>query len=97
MDQNQKTINEGLEAEQLLSNEAFKRATESVELAIHQTWANTPLRDHEGQRELRLMLKLLHDLTGNLRVAIANGKFAENELQIKRTSLEAIRRATKAL
>jgi len=95
MDKSQQTINEGAEAERLLENPAFERAVNSVRDAIVKTWAQTPIRDHEGQHELRLMHKLLDDLTGNLRVAIADGKFTENDLQIKRTALEKARKALK--
>lgn len=97
MDKSQQTINEGIEAAQLLESPAFTRAVNGVREAIVKAWENAPIRDTEGQHELRLMRKLLDDLTANLRVAVADGKFTENELKIKRTSLEQARKVLNQL
>lgn len=93
MDKKEKEIRLGQEAETLLETEAFKAATDSLRKAIMDKWATSPIADHEGQHELRLMLKLLDDLLGNLRVAVTNGKFESNELAIKRTLLQTAKRA----
>lgn len=77
----------------MLETEAFKRATDSLKQAIFDKWAHSPIADHEGQHELRLMLKLLDDLMGNLKVAVANGNFAEKDLEIKRTWVQNAKRA----
>jgi len=92
MDKIEKEIRAGDEAETLMEMPAFKTATESLRQAILMRWAESPIRDKEGQHELRLMLKLLDDLLGNLRVAVSNGKFACNELEIKRTLTEKAKR-----
>ena len=86
-------IRRGKQAEHLMELEAFKLATSSVRQAIMDKWASSPIRDTEGQHELRLMLKLLDDLMGNLKLAIDNGKFACNELEIERTLAEKAKRA----
>jgi hypothetical protein len=39
------------------------------------------------------MLKLLDDLLGNLRVAAADGRFAKEDLQIKRGLVQNVKRA----
>lgn len=93
MDKTETEIRKGSNAEQLLENEAFKDACESLRKAIIDRWATSPVADKDGQHELRLMMKLLDDLLGNLRVAVSNGKFAENELTIKRNLLQTAKRA----
>lgn len=97
MDSAQRTIMEGREASDLLESPAFKRATESLRQAIMDKWAASPIRDVEGQHELRLMIKLLDDLIGNLKQAVFDGTFTEKDLEIKRSAVDAIRRAAKAL
>ncbi len=97
MDNAQRAIMEGREANDLLESAAFKRATESLRQAIMDKWANSPIRDVEGQHELRLMVKLLDDLIGNLKQAVFDGTFTEKDLEIKRSAVDAIRRAAKAL
>lgn len=85
MDKIETEIKKGDDAEILLETQAFKDAVESLRQAILMKWSQSPIMDKEGQHELRLMLKLLDDLLGNLRIAVSNGKFACNELKIKRT------------
>jgi hypothetical protein len=85
MDKLEAEVKKGDAAETLLETQAFKDAEQSVRAAIFDKWATSPLADIEGQHELRLMLKLLDDLLGNLRLAVSNGKFSCNELEIKRT------------
>lgn len=85
-------LRDGRLAGELLEMKAFSDAVASVKAAIHERWATSPVKDHEGQHELRLMLKLLEDLLGNLQTAVANGKFAANELEIQRTLLQTAKR-----
>lgn len=75
-------VREGAEAKRVLDDPAMTRAFNDVETAITQRWATSPLRDKDGQYELRLMLKLLGDLRANLERAVADGKIAANELRI---------------
>jgi len=86
-------IQHGIEADQFLSSPTFIRAEASVRAAIVEKWATSPLRDIEGHHELRLMLKLLDDLIGNMKVAVINGQFATESLKIERTTAEKMRRA----
>lgn len=88
-----KALRDGRMATELLEMLAFQNAVESVKAAIHERWATSPLKDHEGQHELRLMLKLLEDLLGNLQVAVDNGKMAANELEIQRSMVQTAKRA----
>ena len=67
-------ITQGERAAELLENEIFKAAVEGVREAIHEQWANSPIRDVEGQQALRMSLKLLDDLVANVRSMVNAGK-----------------------
>jgi hypothetical protein len=73
-------ISQGAEAKALLETPAFVRAFESVRTAIHEQWESSPIRDNDGQHELRLMLKLLNDLKGVIELAVHDGKAARMEI-----------------
>lgn len=72
-------------AASLLDNEIYKEAIQSVQDGIVHAWSNSPIRDKEGQSELRLMLKLLTDLQRNIETVMQTGKLAK--IQIERESL----------
>ena len=63
-------------ARQLLQNEIYQDAVSKVREAIIDKWQQAPLRDREGHHELRLMLKLLGDLTGYIQSTMETGKMA---------------------
>lgn len=69
-------------AEKLLNDETFKAALENLRNAILERWEACSVEDRQTAHELKLMLKLLNDLKGNLVVAITNGKMAANQLNI---------------
>jgi len=73
-------VAKGAEAQALLETPAFVSAFESVRSAIHEQWAASPIRDAQGQHELKLMLKLLNDLLTVLEVAVVDGNEARREL-----------------
>jgi microcompartment protein CcmL/EutN len=58
----------------------LQEAFGSVEQAIHEKWADCPLRDREGAHELKLMLKLLGDVRAVLEAAVSDGKIAAQRL-----------------
>lgn len=64
-----------------------------VREAIIQQWEASPVRDKEGQSELRLMLKLLKDLEGNINTVIDTGKLAKIEIEGKNNLLNIFKRA----
>jgi hypothetical protein len=74
------------QAVSVVNNPAFKRGFEALATAIHEQWEATPIRDHEGAHQLKLMLKLLGDVRANLERAIADGKMAAHELDQRRKS-----------
>lgn len=80
----QAELDRGFKAQQLLDNEIYQESIQTVREAIIAQWAESPIRDHEGQHELRLMLKLLNDLTANIKTVADTGKLAQ--IQIERES-----------
>lgn len=71
-----KEIKRGGDAEQLLNNALFVEAFTTVEDAIINKWKTSPVRDVDGQHELRLMLKLLADVKGYVVEVAQTGKLA---------------------
>lgn len=85
----QKERDEGYKAELLLDNPVYKDAMLKVKEAIITAWENAPIRDKDGQNELKLMLKLLKDLDANIKTVAETGKLAK--IQIERTKSEYVR------
>ena len=71
-------------AAQLLNDETLQEAFDNVRQAIFNKIEQTPLRDDEGLRQLRMMLKLLRDVRANLEHALRDGKLAAEELKIEK-------------
>lgn len=88
----------GQKAKVLWDNPEFQRAVENVRLGIFERWAGAPLEDKDGQWTLRLMLKLLDDIEGNIRREISEGAYAEKlikdeqEKQKRAKNITAFRR-----
>jgi hypothetical protein len=74
-----KEVERGAKADRVLAecDEYFVMVRQS----ILDTWADSPVGDAEGQHKLRLMLKLLEDVRGNIRQAALTGQMAR--IQIK--------------
>ena len=71
-------------ADKLLKDEDLQGAFDSVRQALFEKIEQTPMRDDEGLKQLRIMLKLLKDVRANLERAIRDGKLASEELRIER-------------
>lgn len=69
-------MNRGARAEALLNDEILAESLQSIEQAILDRWAESPIADREGQHELRLMLKVCHDFKRNLQEVVRTGKLA---------------------
>lgn len=80
-------ITTGTRAQRLLEDEVLTKAFEDVRLAIIERWESAPLRDSEGHHELKLMLRLLSDVRGNLELAVHNGKLAAEALRLQQRDL----------
>lgn len=74
-------IQRGIKAQSILESEIYQESIDTVRQMIIDQWAKSPIRDHEGQHELRLMLKLLDDLTGNIKQIAETGKLAQIHIE----------------
>lgn len=83
----QEQLSRGIKAERLLTDEMFVEAFNSVEQAILQKWRDAPIRDTEGQHELKLMHKLLQEVKAVLEATITDGKLAGEELKRQNSKL----------
>lgn len=72
-------------ARQVIENEIYAEAWQSVRDGIIHAWESAPIRDKEGQNELKLMLKLLTDVRRNVETVMNTGKMAK--IQIERESM----------
>ena len=71
-------------ARMLLQNEIYVDAVSAVKQAIIDKWSSAPMRDLEGQHELKLMLKVLGDVTGYIETAMQTGQMATIQLEQER-------------
>lgn len=85
-----KQVDQGVKAKSVLDSEPFQNAFNGVRNAILEAWATSPIRDREGQHELRLMLKLMDDINGHLKKAVKDGEFAADELKRDKTVSQRI-------
>lgn len=70
----------GGRADALLKSDIYQEAVGKVRNAIIDRWATSPVSDRDGQHELRLMLKLLNDLEGNIKTVADTGKLASIQI-----------------
>lgn len=89
----QTELERGHKATMLLENEIYRECVGKLRESIVEAWANSPIRDIDGQHELKLMLKLLDDLQTNIKTIADTGKLAQ--LQIERES--AIKRVARRI
>ena len=91
MDKLQKDLSRAAQAKELLEHPVFAGAVDAVRAAIVHQWATSPIRDTEGQHELRLMLKLLDDLPLNIKGALNDGSLARVEIE-RQSKIDRMRR-----
>jgi hypothetical protein len=85
----------GQRAREVLENEVFKDAFKGVRESIIASWEAAPIRDKDGQHELKLMLKLLTDVQRNIEDIAQTGMLAK--LQIEREQETLLGKAAKFL
>jgi hypothetical protein len=64
-------------AKSLLEDSELTEAFNGVRTALLERFEACPIRDIEGQHEIKLMLKLLVDVRANLQSVVDNGKVIE--------------------
>lgn len=87
----------GAAARGLLENPVFRQAMTDIRAAILKKWEDAPLRDKDGQHELKLMLKLLNDLEANFKQAINTGKLAEIQIEQEKEQESKLKRVLRAV
>lgn len=77
-------LRRGEQARLLLENELYSEAVENVRRGIVDKWVSCPIRDREGAHELKLMLKVLDEVTGYIKTTMETGKLAAIQLESER-------------
>ena len=86
----------GSRAKEWLASPLYKEATEKIESGIIEKFKASPIRDLDGQHELRLLLKLLEDLKGYIQEVAETGKMAQITLDSERSLKERAKSAVRA-
>ena len=71
----------GNRARDLLNNAMFRETIDSLRTAIVDKWRSAPMRDIEGQHELKIMDKLLTDIEAYIKKTADTGKMADIQLE----------------
>ena len=71
----------GRQATELLENSLFREAVDTLRQSLVDKWLSSPVRDIEGQHELRLMTKLLGDIEMYIANIAKTGKMAAIQLE----------------
>jgi hypothetical protein len=69
-------------AKHLMDDKVFQEAFQGVRAALLDRFEQCPIRDKEGQHEIKLMLKLLGDVRANLQSMIDSGKVIESRISM---------------
>lgn len=69
-------------ARDLLDNQEFENAVRAVRQALLDRFEECPIRDKEGQHEIKLMLKLLGDVKANLQSVVDSGKVVTHRISM---------------
>ena len=78
----QQQVLRGQEAAQVLDNEAFKLAMQSLKTSVLEQWKACPIRDSQGQLLLLQLAKLTDLFEGTLIGMIESGKYAQRQIDI---------------
>lgn len=87
----------GAAARAFAENEVYKKAFSDVRAGILAKWEEAPLRDTEGQHQLKIMLKLLNDLEMNIKRAVDTGKLAEVQIAQEKDQESRMKRILRAV
>ena len=75
-------VQRGIEAQQVIDNEAYKDAMTALKAEIVAQWKDCPVRDKEGALLLLQLAKLADKFEGVLTGLIESGKFADHQIKI---------------
>lgn len=89
MDDLEKRDRRAQEAERIWASEIMKEAREHIEKALMKGFADTPLRDDEGLKRIRMLYEAHKAYESFFRAAIDDGKMAR--IEIKRSRMQRLR------
>ena len=89
MDELEKRDRRAQEAERIWSSDIMKEAREHIEKSLMKGFADTPLRDDEGLKRIRMLYEAHKAYESFFRAAIDDGKMAR--IEIKRSRLQRLR------
>lgn len=81
-------IYNGNRAREVLENEAYQDAIESLKQEIVEQWKQSPARDEAGREKLWSLLKMADKLEAILRTTLETGKLAELDLNHRQTLMD---------
>lgn len=84
-------LDRAAKAERIVNDPVYSAAYDEVRAAIQDAWASAPIRDKEGQHELKLMLKALTDVRAVFERSITDGKIVADDLK-RKSAYEKVRR-----
>lgn len=91
-------VQTGLEARQVLENEAYRAAMDALKRQIIDQWKACPVRDKEGQLLLLQLAKLSDKFESILRGYIESGKDASRRIDLRNERTEsALKRGLRAV
>jgi hypothetical protein len=82
----------GNEARLLIENKIYQDTIRILRDGITQKWRDCPIRDKEGQHELKLMDKILTDIEKHIKQVADTGKMADI-LLAQEEKIELLRKA----
>ena len=74
----------GIEVKALLQNPLFREAFDTLRAGIVDKWRSCPVRDKEGQHELKLMDVILSNVENYIKQIADTGKMADIQLERER-------------
>ena len=77
----EKELRRGEQARQIIENPVYDESINTVRQSLINKWVNCPVRDIEGQHELKLMIKMLDDISGHIQRTFETGKMAQIQLE----------------
>ena len=78
-------LHRGSRAKEVLENEIYIEAFETIEKALIDKWKNSPARDQAGRESIYLMQTMLQKVQMCLRTTMETGMLAQQELRHKQT------------
>lgn len=84
-------LHNGSRAKEILENEQFQAAFDSIEKEVIDQWTNSPARDSTGREKCWEYLMLLRKVKMHLTTTLETGKLAQLELRHQQTMLDRAR------